>query len=87
MHLLTNLGPDGVGMLRLNRVVPLRYKWKKVRGKKRVSVPITGSQELLISWFLGLRYTMRMVKKAYHETASGGSRGGVRGTRPLPPYF
>ena len=30
---------------------------------------------------------MRMVKKACHETASGGSRGGVRGTRPLPPYF
>ena len=36
MHLLTDLGPDGVGMLRLNRVVPLRYKWKKVRGKKRL---------------------------------------------------
>ena len=30
---------------------------------------------------------MRMVKKACHETPSGGSRGGVRGTRPLPPYF
>ena len=36
MHLLTDLGPDGVGMLRLNHVVPLRYKWKKVRGKKRL---------------------------------------------------
>ena len=36
MHLSTNLGPEGVGMLRLNRVVPLRYKWKKVRGKKRL---------------------------------------------------
>ena len=55
MHLLTELGPDGVGMLRLNRVVPLRYKWKKLRsGEKRDSVPITGSQELLISWFLVL---------------------------------
>lgn len=55
MHLLIDLGPEGVGMLRLNRVVPLRYKWKKVRGKKSLwSVPITGSQELLISWFLVL---------------------------------
>ena len=36
MHLSTNLGPEGVGMLRLNRVVPLRYKWKKVKGKKRL---------------------------------------------------
>ena len=87
MHLLTNLGSDSVGMLRLNRVVPLRYKWKKVRRKKRLCSNhwFTGTVDKLVPRACVTRCAW--LRRPVMKQLVADPRGGTRGTRPLPLIF